>query len=193
MGGMLFSSAASAHLLAGMAYSIVKNLFRSTSFSLQDDDVMKKLKFQATIESAGTNGACILFPYDTEKEFNTRGQVRVKATFDGVAYSGSLIKYGRPQHILPVLKAIREQIGKGPGDAVHVVIERDESVRTVEVPAPFARLLKKKGLLADFEKLSFTHRKEYCRWISEAKKEETRQARTAKAIEMLRKGIKTPG
>ena len=92
-----------------------------------------------------------------------------------------------------MLKAIRDQIGKGPGDTVIVVIERDESIRTVEIPAAFKSLLKKEGLLAGFEKLSYTHRKEYCRWITEAKKEETRQNRIAKAIAMLRKGVKTPG
>jgi uncharacterized protein YdeI (YjbR/CyaY-like superfamily) len=54
-------------------------------------------------------------------------------------------------------------------------------------------LLKKEGLLPIFDKLSYTHRKEYCRWISEAKKEETRSRRLAKAVEMLRSGIKTPG
>jgi uncharacterized protein YdeI (YjbR/CyaY-like superfamily) len=54
-------------------------------------------------------------------------------------------------------------------------------------------LLKKQGLLAGFEKLSYTHRKEYCRWIAGAKKEESRSSRMAKAIEMLRGGIKTPG
>jgi uncharacterized protein YdeI (YjbR/CyaY-like superfamily) len=40
--------------------------------------------------------------------------------------------------------------------------------------------------------LSFTHRKEYCRWISEAKKEETKARRLEKAIEMMKKNVKTP-
>jgi uncharacterized protein YdeI (YjbR/CyaY-like superfamily) len=53
--------------------------------------------------------------------------------------------------------------------------------------------MKQQGLLPIFENLSYTHRKEYCRWISEAKKEETRQARLKKSIEMLRSGVKTPG
>jgi uncharacterized protein YdeI (YjbR/CyaY-like superfamily) len=92
-----------------------------------------------------------------------------------------------------VLKGIREQIGKGPGDTVSVVLERDQSIRTVEVPHELANLLKKERLLPVFEKLSYTHRKEYCRWITEAKKEETRQTRIAKAVEMLRTGVKTPG
>jgi uncharacterized protein YdeI (YjbR/CyaY-like superfamily) len=41
--------------------------------------------------------------------------------------------------------------------------------------------------------LSFTHRKEYCRWITEAKKEETRLERLEKAVEILKKGVRTPG
>jgi uncharacterized protein YdeI (YjbR/CyaY-like superfamily) len=53
-------------------------------------------------------------------------------------------------------------------------------------------MMKKEGLLAGFEKLSYTHRKEYCRWITEAKKEETRLNRMAKAVAMLRSGVKTP-
>jgi uncharacterized protein YdeI (YjbR/CyaY-like superfamily) len=61
------------------------------------------------------------------------------------------------------------------------------------VPADFKRLMKEADLLAGFEKLSYTHRKEYCRWITEAKKEETRLNRMAKAVAMLRGGIKTPG
>lgn len=154
---------------------------------------MKQYKFKATIESAGSGGACVLFPYDTEKEFGTLGQVPVKVSFDGVPYAGSMVKYGRPQHMLPILKAVREKIGKGPGDTVSVVVERDETVRTVEVPPEFAKLLKKERVLETFENLSYTHRKEYCRWITEAKREETRVKRLTNAIEMLKAGVKTPG
>jgi hypothetical protein len=154
---------------------------------------MKKYKFKAKIEAGDGGGAYVLFPYDTEKEFGTKGRVPVKATFNGVPYTGSLIKYGNPRHVLGVLKAIREQIGKVPGDTIEVVVWKDEEARALEVPAPFEKLMKKEGLLPFFEKLSYTHRKEYCRWISDAKKEETRLQRLTKAIEMLRKGVRTPG
>ena len=155
---------------------------------------MKRYKFKARIERpvGATGGACVFFPYDVQKEFGTKGRVPVKVTFNGVPYTGSMIKYGMPQHMLPVLKGIREQIGKGPGDTIEVVVWKDEEERVVAIPAPFKALLKKEGLLAGFEKLSFTHRKEYVRWIEEAKKEETRQNRTAKAVAMLKKGVKTP-
>ena len=153
---------------------------------------MKKYKFKAKIEAGDGGGAYILFPYDTEKEFATKGRVPIKATFDGVPYTGSLVKYGQPQHMLGLLKSIREQIGKGPGDMIEVTIQKDEEERVVEIPPAFEKLLQKEGLLPAFEKLSYTHRKEYCRWLTEAKREETRLARLEKAIAMLKKGINTP-
>jgi uncharacterized protein YdeI (YjbR/CyaY-like superfamily) len=95
--------------------------------------------------------------------------------------------------MLGVLKRIREQIGKGPGDTIEVVLWKDGNVRTVEVPEEFERLMKRHGVLSDFEKLSYTNRKEYCRWITGAKREETRQLRLGKSIKMLKAGVKTPG
>jgi hypothetical protein len=154
---------------------------------------MKKYTFTAKIEAGPGGGAFIYFPYDVQKEFGTKGKVPIHATFDCIAYTGSLIRYGAPQHMLGILKAIREQLGKNPGGTVDVVLWKDEAVRTVEVPADFAALLKKEKLQATFDQLSYTHRKEYCRWITEAKKEETRARRLAKSVEMLHRGIKTPG
>ena len=154
---------------------------------------MKKYKFKAEIQPGRGGGAYVIFPYDTEKEFGTKGHVPVKAKFDGVEYVGSLAKYALPQHMLGVAKAIREQISKGPGDTVQVEVWKDEEIRSVEVPADFQGILKLNGLLPVFEKLSYMHRKEYCRWITEAKKEETRSRRLEKAVEMLSKGAKTPG
>jgi hypothetical protein len=154
---------------------------------------MKKYTFKAKIHAGDGGGAYIVFPFDTEKEFGTKGKVPVHATLDGVPDRSALFRYGPPQHLLAVRKAIREQIGKKPGDNVDVVLWKDEEIRTLEVPAEFKKRMEQEKLLPFFEKLSYTHRKEYCRWITDAKKEETRQSRVAKAIEMLRNGVKTPG
>jgi uncharacterized protein YdeI (YjbR/CyaY-like superfamily) len=82
---------------------------------------------------------------------------------------------------------MRKATGKNPGDTVHVIIEEDKEERVVEVPDDLAALLKKEPGMTDyFNNLSFTHRKEYARWIVEAKKEETRQSRLVKSIEMLK-------
>lgn len=154
---------------------------------------VKQYRFRAKIEAADGGGAGVLFPYDVEKEFGTTARVPVKVTFDGVPYAGSLIRCGTPQHMLPMLKAIREQLGKSPGDTVEVTLTKDESVRNIDVPPEFAALMEKEGLTSFFESLSYTHRKEYCRWISEAKKEEMRTKRLEKAVDMPHKGIRTPG
>jgi bifunctional DNA-binding transcriptional regulator/antitoxin component of YhaV-PrlF toxin-antitoxin module len=154
---------------------------------------VKKYTFKGKIEAGIGGGAYVIFPYDVEKEFGTKGRVPISVTFDGEPDRSSLMKYGFPQHFVGMPKAIREKLGKGPGNTVEVVVWKDEEERTVEIPPELQKLLKKEGLLPFFEKLSFTHRKEYSRWISEAKKEETRVRRLEKAVEMLRKGVKTPG
>jgi uncharacterized protein YdeI (YjbR/CyaY-like superfamily) len=61
------------------------------------------------------------------------------------------------------------------------------------VPAAFSEALDAGGVRNEFDALSFTHRKEYVRWIEEAKRDETRERRLAKAVDMLRDGVKTPG
>lgn len=154
---------------------------------------MKKYRFKAKIIAGMGGGAGVEFPYDVENEFGTKGNVPIQATFDGEPYRGSLMNCGMERHTLGVLKSIRTKIGKGPGDTIDVEVWRDDVARTVGIPAEFMMLLKREGLLNGFEKLSYSHRKEYVRWISEAKKEETRQARMTRAIAMLRKGVKTPG
>ena len=67
------------------------------------------------------DGAYIDFPYDVRAEFG-RGRVKVRATFDGVPYDGSLVRMKTPNHIIGVRKDIRQKIGKQPGDMVHVTI-----------------------------------------------------------------------
>ena len=44
---------------------------------------------------------------------------------------------------------------------------------------------------ANYDALSYTHRKEWVRWIEEAKKPETRATRVAKTVDGLRAGKKT--
>jgi hypothetical protein len=151
--------------------------------------VTKVFKFEAKIKDAGGGGAYVEFPHDTKEIFGTRGRIKVKATFDGHPYRGSLVPMGGPCHLMPILKSIREAIGKQPGDKVKVAIQQDTEERTVSVPQDFKKALtKNKAAREFFEKSSHTCRREYVNWIEEAKKQETRDRRVAKAIEMLAEG-----
>lgn len=65
--------------------------------------------------------------------------------------------------------------------------------RTMELPQDLKQLLKKhKTEEVFFNKLSYTHQKEYVRWIESAKKEETRHNRLTKTISMLSEQVKHP-
>lgn len=154
----------------------------------------KKFEFDALIKKHETlNSGFIDFPYDVRKEFG-KGRVKVKALIDGVEYHGSLVKMGGDCHRIGINHEVRKETGKNPGDKVHVVIEEETEERTVEVPEDLLNLMQKDpDVLSFFNKLSFTHKKEYVKWIKEAKREETRKARLVKAIEMMKKEVKTPG
>ena len=148
----------------------------------------KPIKFTATIQASevGTGGAYVLFPFDVEKLFGTKGRVAITSTIDGEPYRGSLVKYGHPQHMFPVLKGIREKLGKKIGDTIEVVIQMDTEERDIETPADLRKALKENKLDKAFDKLAYTHRKEYVKWIEGAKKAETRENRIVKAIEMIK-------
>jgi uncharacterized protein YdeI (YjbR/CyaY-like superfamily) len=93
--------------------------------------------------------------------------------------------------LLLILKGIREQIGKTFGDEVNITVEADTEPRVIEIPAELKKIFKiEKEAKAFFEKLAYTHQREYVMWINEAKRAETRQARILKTIEMLKKGKK---
>jgi uncharacterized protein YdeI (YjbR/CyaY-like superfamily) len=92
-----------------------------------------------------------------------------------------------------VPKPIREAIGKPEGGMIHVAMEPDTKVRNVDIPEDFAAAMSQMaGVRATFDKLSYTNRKEFVRWIEEAKKAETRTKRISKSVEMISAGKKEP-
>jgi len=146
----------------------------------------KKHTFTATIQNAGGGGAFVEVPFDVEEAFGSK-KPKVKALIESVPYRGLLVRMGGPNHILIVLKGIREQIGKTFGDEIKVAVELDIEERVITVPAELKRAFKvEKEAKAFFEKLSYTHQKEYVTWINEAKKAETRARHVEQTLKMLK-------
>ncbi|WP_329006032.1 YdeI/OmpD-associated family protein [Kribbella sp. NBC_00709] len=144
---------------------------------------METFEGRITVNDGG--GAWVEVPGEVVAALGGGGRIPVQATFDGVAYRGSVASMGGCM-ALGILKGIRSELGKGDGDAVTVTVERDTAERTVEVPDDLAAVLAKEGLRATFDQLSFSHRREHVQAITDAKKPETRQRRIDKAVEMLR-------
>jgi hypothetical protein len=144
-----------------------------------------KHQFRAVIEDAGNGGAYVTIPFDVEKTFGKK-RVKIHATINGELYRGTLVRMGTPQHILIILKEIRHKIGKSIGDEVIVELEEDLAERTVDIPEDLVQALEAQpGAMEMFRKLSYTHQKEYVRWVTEAKHTDTRQHRIQQTVVIL--------
>ena len=84
-----------------------------------------------------------------------------------------------------------KQLGKTFGDQISVKLWEDKEERIVEIPEDVMPLFEKNPKAFElYEKMSYTHKKEYMRWITDAKKPETRENRKSKMIEMILAGKK---
>jgi hypothetical protein len=151
---------------------------------------MAREEFRAVIQGVDGGGAYVDIPFDVERVFG-RKRVPVHALIDGESYRGSLVRMGGPHHMLLVRKDVREKIGKGPGDEVHIVVEEDTEPRVVDVPEDLERALGTNRAAREyFDGLAYSHRREYVKWITEAKRDATRVSRIEKAVAMLAEGKK---
>src|SRR5687768_15943984 len=93
----------------------------------------------------------------------------VAGTINGHEFRGRLAVYGG-QTVLGLTKAFRAELGIEVGDQLDVVMDRDDAPRVVDVPRALQVVLDGDEVARSaYEKLSFTHRREYAQWIAEAK------------------------
>jgi len=148
---------------------------------------MKK-RFSAVLAGRGSKSSWVFLPipFDVAAAFGTKGRVPVAGTLNGIAFRNSLLPQGDGTHEMAVNRELREAARAGAGDTVKVVLERDTSERTVDLPPELdAALGKAKKARAAFDAMAYSHRKEYADWVRGAKKEETRIARAQKACEKI--------
>lgn len=84
----------------------------------------KTYEYEAVIRRVpDVDGAFVEFSFDIRAEFG-RGRVKVRATFDGEPYDGSIVNMGVKNddgsvcYIIGLRKDIRAKIAKQPGDTV---------------------------------------------------------------------------
>lgn len=139
---------------------------------------MKEYKFEAEIKKVdGKDASYIEIPFDVEKEFGAK-RIKVKASFDGIEYRGSIVKMGLPCYMIGLTKDISNKIGKTYGDTVKVIVERDVEERIIEIPEELKlRFNDNKEAYDFYNDLSYSQKKKYVTWINSAKKKETFEKR----------------
>jgi hypothetical protein len=146
------------------------------------------MKFRATVELGGKTATGIEVPEDVVAALGSGSRPAVTVTVGGHSYRTTVARMGG-RFLVPLSAENRTAAGVAAGDEVDVGIEPDTAPREVEVPADLAdALAHDDAARATFDGLSFTHRKEWVRWVEEAKKAETRATRLAKTVESLREG-----
>ena len=148
---------------------------------------MPKIQFTVRLESVGRGGVFFTLPRKASVKLGVRGRVPVTGTLNGYAFRSSIFPTGYGAHYMAVNRGVREGAGVEVGDRVRVIMEVDTQPRTVTVPADLDKALSKsKTVRAQFDKLSYTHRKEYVQWIEAAKRAETRACRISEVIARIK-------
>ena len=142
-------------------------------------------EFDAVITKVnGKNASYITPPFDIQEVYGSK-RVKVKATFDGIPYRGSIVIMGGTT-MLGITQELRSQLNKSYGDTIHVTLEKDEEERVVELSDDIMNQLNSHPKAkAFYNRLSYSHKRQYVLWVESSKKEETRLTRIEKMILML--------
>jgi Bacteriocin-protection, YdeI or OmpD-Associated/Domain of unknown function (DUF1905) len=147
------------------------------------------MKFRTTVELGGKTATGLPVPDDVVAGLGAGKRAAVSVTIGGHTYRTTVASMGG-RFMVPLSAENRGAAGVAAGDEVDVDIALDDAPREVTVPDDLAAALDPKTR-AIFDALSYTHRKEWVRWVEEAKKADTRATRIAKTVDSLRAGQKT--
>jgi hypothetical protein len=145
------------------------------------------LRLRATLEPRGAAGAIVL----TDDQVDGLGGGKtppVQVAVNGVTAQARVARMSG-ENLLGFSKKLRSELGVEIGQSVEVVIALDAGPRTVQVPPALADAFARDAeAKAAFEALAPSHRKEFARWVAEAKRDQTRQSRVEQTLQRLREG-----
>jgi len=154
--------------------------------ALKNPGIIKFVGIIFQSDKAKNSWGWVEFPYDLKTLYGKGILVPAIISFDNIVYSGSIAKMGGKYPMLLIKREILAKLGKKSVDNVSVTVELDEKPRTVDLPDELKVRLARNPTANDiFNKLAYSHRKEYAQWIGGAKKTITRESRADKAVEII--------
>jgi hypothetical protein len=149
-----------------------------------------KAKFQAELLLAGKTATGIEIPPEVVESLGAGKKPPVAVTINGHTYRSTVAsRSGR--FLVGVSAENRAAADVAAGDKIEVELELDDKPREVTVPDDLAAALDRDAKAKSFfEELTYSQKQWYVLPIEEAKKQETRERRLDKALQMLREGRK---
>jgi hypothetical protein len=146
------------------------------------------VRFRATLRLAGKTATGFRVPDEVVAKLGKTKRPPVLVTINGHTYRNTVAVMGG-EYVVGVSGENRERAGVAAGDEVEIQLELDTAPREVIVPADFAEAVAGDAdARRFFEGLSYSQKQWFVAGIEDAKTEETRKRRIAKAIARLREG-----
>jgi hypothetical protein len=147
------------------------------------------MEFRTAVVLGGKTATGLQVPDDVVTALGSGRRPAVVVTVGAYTYRTTVAPMGG-SYWIPLAAEHREAAGVAAGEEVDVRVELDTTPREVAVPDDLDAALDGAARSA-FDGLAYSHRKEWVRWVEEAKKPETRAARIEKTAASLREGKKT--
>ena len=147
------------------------------------------MRFQSRVELGGKTATGIPVPDEVVATLGESKRPAVTITINHHTYRTTAVRMGG-RFLVPLSAEHRAAAGLSAGDDVTVDIALDTAPREVDLPADLEEAMDD-AARTTYDGLSYTHRKEWVRWVEDAKKPETRATRIEKTVAGLREGRRT--
>ena len=156
---------------------------------MSDSTSNGELRLTTTLQPRGPAAAVVLSDQQAAVLQTGSKTPPVTVTVNGAyTFQGRVGRMGG-ETLVGFNKAVRSAAGVEAGDEIEVVIAVDDADRSVAAPDDLAAALAaEEGAAEAYRRLAPSHQKEYVRWITEAKRPDTRARRVAQAVERIRAG-----
>lgn len=146
------------------------------------------MNFRTTVELHGKSATGLPVPDEVVEALGAGKRPAVAITVGGHTYRTTIARMGG-RFLVPLSAENRDAAGVSAGDTVDVQVALDSAPREVEIPGDLAEALDSDPQAREFfHTLAYTHRKEWVRWVQDAKRAETRADRVRKSVAALHEG-----
>ena len=147
--------------------------------------------FKALLERMEGNLGWVIvrIPFDVEKVWGVRGQLRVKGEINGFAFRGFAFRTTASAsrgHFMLVTKTMQREAAARAGDSAHFRLEPDLEERKAVAPPELKRALgQARSVQRWFDSLSHSMRRWFCSQVAQPKSAAARVRRAERIAELL--------